>query len=166
MNQLDIKQIVSNCFSQFYKNNSHLIAGADHAIAEVRRYALSLWDARNADEIKRDEAHGVTGIMYIQWCKEEWRQITASTAYEHDVIERQVQQVMNTVRIWAAIDFKENPDVYNVPNSGFMIERFAHHQWLSRNAEQVDRDKRLGIIRGDYVLWCTAEFERLTVEAS
>jgi hypothetical protein len=163
MNQLDIKQIVQDCFLQFYNSHYESLAGADHTVAEVRRYAVNLWDNRNADEIQRDETHGVACMMYIQWCGQKWREITQSPNYHNDVIAREIAHVKTTVCIWAAIDFKEHPEVYSGPDSGFRIEEFARHQWLRRSDKQVQRDKRLGIIQDDYYTWCAGEFSKLSV---
>lgn len=163
MNQLDVKQVIQDRFFQYYRACYLSIAGNDNATDEVRRYAVNLWDVRNEDEVERDKKHGVTCMMYIQWCVQKWREITQSPTYENEVMAKGIADVAVNVRIWAAIDFKENAEVYNGPDSGFHIEEFARHQWLKRSPEQVERDKQLGIVQDDYVTWCAQEFRKISV---
>lgn len=163
MNRSDIAQIVKDNFKAFYKTNASSIETNRYKYGAIRAYAAGLWQKRIDPEIERDQLAAVTVFDYMLWCREQWQELRPLKPGEHprpDPDREAFNKVREFVKVMAAVKFSEYPDQFSGPDVNYSLEEWAKHFWGLRSADQKRRDKKLGIVLDDYVLWVFEEFQR------
>lgn len=160
----DVRGIIHENFTMFFGCNAGFLTSLKKPWSYIRYYAAQLWHTRLEHEVERDEKLSITVFDYMKFCSEKFKELRPAALKEKErealAIQVAYKEAQTFVSIWAAIDFKENPDIYNMPDSWERLEGLAHSLWIARNAQWVARDRKAGIIESDYVTWVTDEFHK------